>query len=369
MPDAPQVLLTPGPVVTSSRVRAALLRGDLCHREPAFRALLTEVRALLVGALGVATSHQAVLLSGSGTAAVESAVVSTVRPGRSVLVVNNGVYGDRIARIARAYAIPVHEIAGPWTAPADPDRVRDALRRHPDVDAVCCVHHETTTGLLNPVAEIGAAVAPSDACYVVDAVSALGAEAPAAAALGADVLCGTANKALHGLPGVAFVLLSEAGRQRVAEVPPRGLYLSVATHLDLQQRGEVAFTPAIPAIYALHEAVLEFQEEGGFAGRAARYRQRSQVVREGLAGLGLHPLVAPPHRAVSLSAYPLPAGVGFGELHDELARRGFVIYAAQGPLAGRAFRIAVMGALRLSMLHEFVAAAAGTLATPGPAGR
>jgi 2-aminoethylphosphonate-pyruvate transaminase len=362
MPTDPPLLLTPGPVTTTSRVRAALLRGDLCHREPEFATLLAALRADLVAAFGLAETHEAVLLTGSGTAAVESALISLVRPGRAALVVNNGVYGQRLVTIAQAYGITAHELRSGWTVPADPDQVAAALRRHPDVDVVCCVQHETTTGLLNPVAAIGAAVSGSRACYLVDAISAVGAEQPAAAEVGADVLAGTANKALHGQPGVSFLLLSEAARRRVAEVPPRGLYLALATHLDQQRAGAVPFTPAIPACYALHEALAEYAEEGGFPARAATYQQRAGELRAGLARLGLEPLVAPAHRAASVTAFPVPAGTRYADLHDELKRRGFVVYAAQGPLAGAVFRVAVMGALPAGAIGAFTAAAAEVLA-------
>ena len=361
MPTTAPLLLTPGPVTTTRRVRAALARGDLCHREPEFGALLGALRADLVAALGVAQTHEAVLITGSGTAAMESALTSLVRPGRSALVVNNGVYGERLVAIARAYRIPVHELSSGWTRPADPAAVAAALRRHRDVDAVCCVQHETTTGLLNPVAAIGDAVAGSEACYLVDAISALGAEQPPADRLGADAICGTANKALHGQPGVSFVLLSAAARRRVAEVPPRGLYLAVATHLDQQRAGTVPFTPAVPACYALHEAVAEFRDEGGFPARSARYARRAERLRTGLARAGLVPLVDPPHRAASVTAFPLPAGVGYPELHDRLKCRGFVVYAAQGPLAGSVFRVAVMGALPDGAIEEFTGAVADVL--------
>jgi 2-aminoethylphosphonate-pyruvate transaminase len=350
--DAP-LLLTPGPVTTTPRVRAALLRGDVCHREPEFTALLHALRADLVGSLGLAGTHEAVLLTGSGTATMESALTSLVRPGRSALVVNNGVYGARLVAMAAAYGIPVHEVTAGWTEPADPADVAAELGRHPDVDVVCCVQHETTTGLLNPVAAIGAAVAGSDACYLVDAISALGAEQPAAADIGADALCGTANKALHGQPGVSFVLLSEAARRRVGETPPRGLYLAIGTYLEQQRRGTVPFTPSIPACYALHEALAEFTEEGGFPARSGTYARRAGVLRDGLAALGLRPLVAPAHRASSVTAFPLPPGIGYPDLHDEVKARGFVLYGAQGPLSGSVFRVAVMGALPDGAVAEF----------------
>ena len=352
------VLLNPGPAGTSERVRKALLRGDLCHREPEFSELLTRVRHDLARAAQVDRTHEAVLITGSGTAAMESAVISSVRAGRSALVVDNGVYGHRLASIAAAHGITTHVVSPPgdtltrWTTPIDPAAVAEALRAHPDVDAVVCVHHETTTGLLNPVAEIGRIVAGTEAAFVVDAISALGNEPPGVPDLEADIVCGSANKGLHGLPGLAFLLLSDKGRDRIARVPARGLYLHAATHLTAQRRGEVAFTPAVQVLYALDEALQEFLDAGGHDARVALYRRRAELVRAGFTRLGLDILVAEPHRALSVTTLGLPDGVTYDRLHHELKDRGYVMYGGQGYLAERFFRICTLGEIPWHKLEE-----------------
>src|SRR5579884_1519704 len=328
MHDEPLVLLNPGPACTTQRVRDALGRGDLCHRESEFGELLADIRAGLTRCLNVAATHESVLVTGSGTAAMEMAVISSVREGRSLLVVDNGVYGDRLARIGRANGIPVTEVTAGWTTPIDPEQVRDALVADPSIDAVAMVFHETTTGLLNPVREVGELLREfPDVRYVVDAISATANEDEDLPNIHADFICGTANKGLHGLPGMSFVLVSQPAIERLYEVPARSLYLNAATYLDAQRKGDVPFTPAVQVCYALDEAIKEFEERGGFAARVAEYRERAALVRKGLDNLSLRILVDPPHRANAVTTIHLPDGLTYAELHDELKAAGYVIYA------------------------------------------
>jgi 2-aminoethylphosphonate-pyruvate transaminase len=359
--DEPLVLLNPGPACTSDRVRAALGRGDMCHREPEFSALLESIRSGLVRSLGLADGHEAIVVTGSGTSALEMAVISSVRAGRKMLVVVNGVYGERIARIARVNGIEVIEARFAITVPADPAEIVDVLDRHADVDAVACVEHETSTGLLNPVAELGRALASRPVTFVIDAISSMACEEQDLSAVGADFIAGTANKGLHGLPGISFVLASQAGIERLQAVPERSLYLNAATYLVGQRSGDVPFTPAVQVCYALDEAIKEFEEDGGHKRRAEDYRERAELVRCGYQDLGLEILIEEPYRANCVTALRLPAGMEYPTLHDRLRRRGFVIYAGQGNLSSEIFRVATMGHLSLPTLSRFLDALGDSL--------
>jgi 2-aminoethylphosphonate-pyruvate transaminase len=349
------VLLNPGPACTTDRVRAALGGGDLCHRESEFGELLQRIRAGLTRCLNVGDTHEALLITGSGTAAMEMAVISSVRAGRAVLVVNNGVYGDRLLKIARCNGITAHEVKGEWTRPIDVEAVRAALAEHDDVDALVCVHHETTTGMVNPIRELGELVADTGTLFVIDAISGTGNEDQDLGEVRADIICGTANKGLHGLPGISFVLVSnDKGIGRITEVPQRSLYLNAATYLAGQRSGNVPFTPAVQVCYALDEAITEFEERGGFAARVAEYRKRADLLRKGFENLGLKILVEEPYRSNSVTMIYLPEGVTYDALHDELKRRGYVIYAGQGQLSDEFFRVCNMGELPLPVLERFL---------------
>jgi 2-aminoethylphosphonate-pyruvate transaminase len=369
MTDDALVLLNPGPANTSERVRRAMTRGDMCHREPEFAALARRIELALTRSLHVEDTHLATLVTGSGTAVMEMAVISAVRVDRALLVVDNGVYGDRLCRIAAAHHIAVHRVSGSWDRPIDPAQVRSTLSAHPDVDAVACVFHETTTGVVNPVAEIGAIVAGTDAVFVVDAISATGIEEPDLPAVRGDLICGTANKGLHGLPGVSFLLLSAVkGMTRIHQVPTRSYYLSAATYRP-GEGAPVPFTPAIQVCYALDEAIAEFIERGGYPARVAEYRARAAVLRRGFAALGLSVLVPERHRSNSVTALGLPAGISYNLLHDRLRARGFVIYGGQGTLADTHFRVCNMGELPMPVLDEFLAQLGSVLAAARPGQR
>lgn len=354
MYDEPLVLLNPGPACTTDRVRAALGRGDWCHREPEFSELLASIRTGLTRSLHVDGSHESVLVTGSGTSAMEMAVISSVRAGKKILVVNNGVYGARLLKIAAANGIESVAVTGEWTVPADTEAVRAALTADPDIDAVAMVFHETTTGLINPVRAVGEIVRQSDALFLVDAISATANEDTDLADIHADVICGTANKGLHGLPGMSFILVSDKAITRLYDVPQRSLYLNAATYLDGQRKGDVPFTPAVQVCFALDEAIKEYEEDGGFAARTAEYRQRAALVRKGFDDLGLRILVEPEYRANAITMLHLPDGVQYEPLHDELKRNGYVIYAGQGSLSKQYFRVATMGHIPMPKLERFV---------------
>jgi 2-aminoethylphosphonate-pyruvate transaminase len=360
----PAVLLNPGPALTTERVKRAAGVVDLCHREPEFTGLEASVRRKLLAVAGDPPGWQVAFVSGSGTAADELALTAAVRPGGRALVVRNGVYGDRFWSIAERAGIARVAVEAPWTEPCDPAAVAAALAAHPDVDAVAVVHHETTTGLLNPVREIAEVAHAAGALVVLDAVSSFGVEDLDPAACGIDLLACSSNKCLSGLPGTAFVLVSPDGAERAFQVPPRSVYLDLTAYLRSAESGSVPFTPAIPALAALDAALDELLEEG-FEPRAARYRYRCDVLDEELHRLGLDQLVAAEHRSRTVRSLRLPGGVDYAALHARLKREGYVIYAGQGPLASEIFRVCCMGALEPEALVGFAARLQVALAAMG----
>ncbi len=349
-----RVLLNPGPTVTTDRVHRAAAGPDLCHREPEYGAIARRVRSKLLMAVGAGPGWEAVLVGGGGTSAMEAMTIASVRPGRRILVVRNGTYGDRLARMAERAGIERRELSWEVTEPAQPREIADALDADPGIDAVAVVHHETTTGMLNPVAEIAAVCHERGRLLAVDAISSLGAEELDLTLPGIGLVAGTANKCLHGLPGVSFVLLSPEGIVRVREARPPTVYLDLAAYLDAASRGSVPFTPPIPAVYALEAALDELSEEGP-AARRAFYRERIGVLDRELAALGLQPVVAKEARSSSIRAIRLPEGIGYETLHAELKRRGYVIYAGMGPAAAEQFRICLLGALSVEVVEALSA--------------
>lgn len=347
------VLMNPGPVNVSERVRRALLGGDLCHRESEYYDLQDDVRAQLLSVFGLsAEDHAAVLLTGSGTAALEAAVASSVSAEGRLLVVDNGVYGDRIAAIAAAHRIPHDRVVAPWTSRPDLDQVRDALKSG-RYEVLAAVHHETTTGLINPVADLVRLARAHGVATVVDSISGLAGEPIDLAADGPDLVVGTANKCIQGLPGVSFVLARRPMLDRIAAYPPRSLYLHLPNHASHQARRSTPFTPAVQVSYALREALAELAEET-VPGRIERYRRASRILRRGFAELALPFLLELPLRSNTITSVGLPPGVTYDQLHDGLKARGYVVYAGQGKLAGEAFRVANMGWIPEQKLRGFL---------------
>jgi 2-aminoethylphosphonate-pyruvate transaminase len=351
------ILLNPGPVNVSPRVTAALARGDLCHREPEFGALQASIRSRLVEAFSPAGGFTAVLLTGSGTAALEAAVTSVLSERGRLVVVSNGVYGERIAAMAAAARLPHTVVQGAWTEPPDLTAIERALRER-DVEAVAVVHHETTTGLLNPVAEVGRLAHGHGKLVLVDSVSGLAGDAldPETA----DLIVGTGGKCIQAFPGLAFVLVRSDVMARLATYPRRSLYLSLPVHHEAQERGTVPFTPAVQLAYALDEALAELLEEGVGA-RIRRYGGAAAVLREGFERLELRLVLPPALRSNSITSLWLPSGRSYAALHDALKARGFVVYEGQGRLAREIFRVANMGHLVREDFERFLAALAGAL--------
>jgi 2-aminoethylphosphonate-pyruvate transaminase len=342
------ILLNPGPVNVSPRVTAALARGDLCHREPEAYALLDSIRGRLLAAFAPAGGFTPVLVTGSGTAALEMAVASVLSPSGRLVVVSNGVYGERIAAMAAAHGLSHDVVAGEWTARPDLGAIERAASAR-DVEAIAVVHHETTTGLLNPVAEIAAIARRHGKLLVVDSISGLAGDRLDLD--GVDLVVGTANKCIQGVPGMAFVLVRSPVLERLATHPPRSIYLSLATYV----KNPMPFTPAVQAGYALDEALAELLEEGVGA-RIARYGRAAAQLRAGFARLGLTCILPPELRSSSITSLRLPAGRTYAQLHDGLKARGFVVYEGQGRLAREVFRVANMGHLTAADFDAFLVA-------------
>lgn len=358
------VLLNPGPSLTSESVKRAAGLADVCHREPEYQALDRRLRDKLRRLAGVGRDWELALLSGSGTSANEASLRAAVRPGRRLLVVVNGVYGARLRETARRAGIETVAVEGPWTEPIDAAVVADALAQEQALDALAVVHHETTTGLLNPLAELAEAAADAGVCTVVDAISSFGVE-EIALGPGIDFLTCTSNKCLHGLPGASFVFVSPAGTRRARSVEPTSVALDLVGYLDVETTSSPPFTPAIPALASL-DAALDLALQEGIEGRRARYAERCRIVDEAMERLGLEQLVAPEARSHSIRSLRLPEGVSFPALHDRLRADGFVVYAGQGALAAEIFRVACMGELTPDDLRRFAAALERALAELRP---
>ncbi|BDH09647.1 pyridoxal-phosphate-dependent aminotransferase family protein [Streptomyces hygroscopicus] len=355
------VLMNPGPVVTDDRVRAALSGPDMCHRERDFATLMTRVRSKVTRISGGGADHTAVVLTGSGTSAVEAAIVSAVPAHGGLLVLDNGHYGHRLHEIATPYGIRSRRLEFGWGTPLGLGAVERALRDDQRLTHVGVVHHETSTGMLNDVAAVAALAHRHGREVVVDAVSSVGCEPLSLERDGIDWLAGSANKCLEGAPGLSFVCARRDAFVALATWPRRTHYLDLHRHFTAQEKaGAPAFTPAVPAFHAF-DIALDLALAEGVEGRRARYAALAGRLREGLTRLGLRLLLPDGQRAVGLTAVRLPDEVGFEALHSALRAEGFVIYAAQEQLAQGFFRLSTMGQLTGDDIERFLATLARLL--------
>lgn len=335
------ILLNPGPVSLSEGVRRAAVSSDLCHRENEFFDLQDRLRAGLLDVYGNATDEwAAVLLGGSGTTALEAMVASLVPRGAHVLVLENGVYGERLRQIAEIHDLAAESLHMEWTDAWEPDRIGERLQTGV-FSHVLAVHNETTTGRLNPVADLAALCEKHGCVLMLDTVSSFAAEDIPFSSPALMACAATANKCLHGITGLCIVICRR--QALLAAAKPRSLTLHLPVWAGQQDMRSTPFTPPVNAMQALDQALVELRSQGGWEARQARYSALAEVVAGALARLGVRPLLPAGASSCVLRAYHLPAGTPYQILHDGLKQRGFVIYGGQGPLASTMFRISTMG--------------------------
>jgi len=337
-----EILLNPGPVNLSDRVRQALLKPDLCHREVEFSNLQQDIRTKLLAVYDLDPEQwAAVLLTGSGTAAMEAMITSLIPDNGKMLILENGVYGERMTRIAKIHHIDYQALNHEWTAAIKTDRLAQAMTR--ELTHVAVVHHETTTGRLNDISAIAEISRSHEVPLLLDGVSSFGAEEILFHDWNIAACAATANKCLHGIPGVAFVILKRSLLPGVKK--QRTLYLDLNSYLKLQDTGGTPFTQSVQSFYALDEALNEHLVEGGWQARRESYRKKMETVTRGLRELGIKSVLPEGSSSCVLNAFHIPDGLDYLKLHDRLKNKGFVIYAGQGDFARTLFRISLMGSI------------------------
>jgi len=338
-----EVLLNPGPVTLSDRVREALTRGDWCHREPEFAALMQSINSRLTKIYAeTADGFAAATLTGSGTSAVEGMIQSFAPREAKTLVVSNGVYGERVAAMLDMQNKPYVCTDGEWLEAIDMSRVTALLEEHPDVTTVVSVQHETTTGRLNDLSELGELCKARGLTLLLDCVSSFGCEAIEFDAWNVGAVAATANKCLHSVPALSFVL----ARNELWKQPSQAcsVYLDLHSYQKAQyDTGFSPFTQSVQPAFALDAALDELQEQGGWQQRGESYRGRAAQIAATLEGCGVKTLLPKQEYSSVLWTWLLPEGWTYERLHDRLKTEGFVIYAGQGNLASSVFRIAHMG--------------------------
>jgi aspartate aminotransferase-like enzyme len=342
IPHMEQNLRIPGPTPIPMEVREAQARPMIDHRGTEFAAMQ---RAICDG-MGplIGTHGEILLLTGSGSGALEAAVVNTLSPGDRVLAITIGSFGDRFAKIAEAFGGRVERLAVEWGDAADPAAVRDHLVGAAPYRAVLVTHNETSTGVTNPLREIAAVVrdAPGDPLLIVDGISGLGAMPFEMDAWGIDVVVSASQKAWMASPGIAIAALSERAIAAGTTASMPRFYWDFAEARTWAAKGQTPWTPAVSVLYGLEVGVRRLTEEGRER-TWARHAAVAAGVQAGLETLGFALVAAPEHRSTTVTAAWLPEALEWGPFNAAMRERGLVVAGGQGKWAGKILRFGHMG--------------------------
>ena len=353
-----KLLFTPGPLTTSVSVKQAMLHdAGSWHFE--FNAKVKWVREKILEVAGLSrdAGWEAILLQGSGTFGVEAVFATCVPPNGKVAVLANGAYGERMALMLQHLKIDHLVLRTPENTPNDPAALDRALAADTTITHVAIVHCETTTGLLNPIAEVGRVVKSHRRGYIVDAMSSFAAIPIDLAAAGIDYLISSANKCIEGVPGFSFVICRREALL-ACEGYARCLSLDLLDQLKgFDKNGQFRYTPPTHSLLAFEQAMKELEYEGGVAGRGARYRRNHETLVKGMKQLGFRPYLNPAVQSYIITSfsYPDSESFAFDAFYRRLSDRGFIIYPGKISRANT-FRIGSIGRIFPSDIDALVSA-------------
>jgi len=369
LPSTERILLGPGPSLIAPRVMRAMGAPVLSHLDPDFVPLLDDVRTSLRRLFKADEQALTIATSGTGTSAMEAAVANVVTEGSRAVVAVTGYFGDRLVQILERYGAKVRRIDVEWGRAVDPALLRAELKRE-GADIVGVVHAETSTGVINPVKELAAIAREHGALTIVDMVTSLGGHPVDLAGWGVDVAYSCSQKCIGAPSGMSPVAYSGAARAKMVKC--RSFYLDLKLLEDYWQGRKYHHTLSTSLVYALREALLMVEEEG-LEARYARHERHHRALVAGIEGMGLSLLPPLSERLWTLNTVRVPAGVDEAGVRRTLLQTfNLEVGAGLGPLAGKIWRVGLMGASSTPQtLLLFLAALEAALATQGhrvPAG-
>ena len=353
------VLLTPGPVNVASNVRSAIASPDICHREPEFDRLLNSIEKKLLRLFeleaekGRKCGYRAVVISGSGSAANES-MLSSVVGDKNILIISNGEFGDRLYKTSNIYNKNTFLLAFPWGERLDLERIERYLK-HQKIDMIAMVHHETSSGLLNPLKSIGALAKANGATFIVDCVSSAGAEYINVKENNIAFFSSSSSKAIGSYPGLSFVVGKKSEFKKLKHLPAKTSYLNLYTfYRFLKDSKQTPNTPAVPLFFALNQTLKNILDEG-VAVRYASLRAKADVLRKGMRAMGLTFLLDEEDMCSILTTVNVPAYADVGVLRERLKAESIVIYEGKGCFKNRVFQVGSIGEISMGEIRHFLA--------------
>jgi 2-aminoethylphosphonate-pyruvate transaminase len=359
--DRDRILLTPGPLTTTLRTKLAMLR-DWGSWDADFNAVTAQLRQRLLDILHGHDTHVVVPLQGSGTFSVEAAVATVVPRDGHVLVLDNGAYCKRAAKLTQLMGRRTSVECFPEQDPVNPVVLEQRLRADPSITHVVLIHCETGTGVLNPLADVAAVCQRHYKGLIVDAMSSFGALPIDAREVRFDALVAASGKCLEGVPGMGFVFVRKAVLDRCAGNSQSLAMDLFDQHQYMEKTGQWRFTPPTHVVVALAEAVQQHVEGGGQAARLARYQDNCHALVDGMAALGFRPFLDPAVQAPIIVTFHAPAhpAYDFKRFYAAAKARGFILYP--GKLTEvETFRVGCIGAIGRHEMQQAVNAVAEVL--------
>ena len=349
------ILLNPGPATTTDTVKMAQVVPDICPREHDFARLMKNLRSDLLKVVHAPEDqYTSVLFCGSGTINIDICINSLVPEGKKILVVNNGAYNTRAVEVCQMYHIPHINLQSSVYEQPDLAAVEQTLKDNPDVAMVYCCHHETGTGILNPIREIGALAHKYGAIFVTDTTSTLGMIPLDVVKDNVDFCMASAQKGLMAMSGLSFIIGREDIIKASKNYPTRSYYCNLYLQYEyFEKTGEMHFTPPVQTIYATIQALKEYFAEGETA-KFARHRRVYEAIHQGLNELGFQTAIDKNIESglVVSVKYPDDPNWSFEKVHDYCYERGFTIYPGKISTTNT-FRLCALGAIDVKDIEDF----------------
>ena len=348
------LLFTPGPVNVAKNVRSSMGKSDICHRESDFEDLLLSVenKLMMLFEIKNVNNYSAVFISGSGTAANE-AILSSVVGNKNILVLSNGEFGERLHSISQIHNVNTYLLEFPWGKKFDLE-VIDSFVKKNKIDIIAMVHHETSSGMLNSMGDIGSLSKSNGSILFVDCVSSAGAETIDMEKDNIAFCSSSSSKAIGSYAGLSFVIGETVEFEKIKNLPVKTSYLNLYKFYQFSKNKlQTPNTPAIPLFFALEQALANILLEG-VANRHAKIRRKAKLLRQGMLKLGLNFLLDQKEMSSVLTNVFIPININFKNFRQKLREEMIIIYEGKGCFKDRIFQVGNIGELSNSDIRFFL---------------
>lgn len=348
------LLFTPGPVNVAENVRVAISKDDICHREINFEQLLQSIENKLLRLFEIKNTedYRAVVITGSGTAANES-ILSSVVGDKNILIISNGEFGERLYGISKVHNKNTFLLKFDWGQRFDLGRIEEQIKKH-NIDIAAMVHHETSSGMLNPLQETGSLLKSMKVKLIVDCVSSAGAESIDMEKCHIAFCSGSASKAIGSYPGLSFVIGAKNEFEKLKDLPVKSVYLNLYNFYKfISTNCQTPNTPAVPLFYALEQALTNILDEG-VSHRYHQLKSKAEFLRKGMSELGLEFLIEQNDMCSILTTVKTPSYIEVNDLREKLHERSMIIYEGKGCFKNKVFQVGNIGEISYNDILYFL---------------